>query len=187
MKDKKTLRKEFSALRKSLRSNVKDSVIAAKLLSMEEVRDADTVLLYASFGSEVNTWQLAGSLLHKNKTIAYPRCGENGLMTFHIITSASQLKEGKYGICEPDGSLPQPDFAGRTVCIVPGLAFTPEGGRLGYGGGFYDRFLAAHPDVRRIAAAYDGLIVSELPLQPHDLKVDTIVTEERTVSCNAEK
>ncbi|MBQ6182137.1 MAG: 5-formyltetrahydrofolate cyclo-ligase [Ruminococcus sp.] len=187
MDDKKTLRKKFSVLRKSLKTDVKDSVITAKLLSMEDIIDADTVLLYASFGSEINTWELARTLLANGKPAAFPKCGENGLMTFHIITSVSQLDDGKYGICEPDGSLPQPDMTDRTVCIVPGLAFTPEGGRLGYGGGFYDRFLAEHPEAGRIALAYDGMIVSELPLLPHDLKVDTIVTEERTVFCNAEK
>ncbi|NLT09031.1 MAG: 5-formyltetrahydrofolate cyclo-ligase [Ruminococcus sp.] len=187
MKDKKALRKEFSALRKTLKTDEKDSLIMAGLLSLDVLSEADTVLLYASFGSEVNTWELAECLLHNGKTIAYPRCGENGQMSFHIITSSTQLEEGKYGICEPDMSLPQSTVTGKTVCIVPGLAFTPEGGRLGYGGGFYDRFLAGHPEVKRVALAYDGMIVSELPLMPHDLKVHTIVTEERTVFCNAEK
>ena len=105
-------------------------------------------------------------------------------MTFHTVTSLSQLNEGKYGISEPDSALPQPIINEYTVCIVPGLAFTPDGGRLGYGGGFYDRFLADNPGVYTIALAFDAMIVDELPLSAHDLKVDSIVTEERMVLCN---
>ncbi len=184
MKDKKTLRKEFSALRKELKSQSLDAAIAEKLLSAERLRQADTVLLYASFGSEVDTWKTAEALLFAGKKLAFPKCGENRHMTFHTVTSLSQLKEGKYGISEPDSALPQPIINEYTVCIVPGLAFTPDGGRLGYGGGFYDRFLADNPGIYTIALAFDAMIVDELPLSAHDLKVDSIVTEERMVLCN---
>ena len=71
-----------------------------------------------------------------------------------------------------------------SVCIIPGLAFTEDGGRLGYGGGYYDEFILANPQLYTIALAYEELIVQQLPLMQHDLKVDLIVTEERTVLCN---
>ena len=184
MKDKKTLRKEFSALRKELNSPEKDNAIALRLLDTKRLLEADTILLYASFGSEINTFRLAEMLLLRNKTIAFPRCGKNGHMTFHNVSSLSQLSAGSYGIPEPASSLPQPQVTDKTVCIVPGLTFTPDGGRLGYGGGFYDRFLSDNPCVYTIAVAYDAMIVNELPLEPHDLKVNSIVTEERMVLCN---
>ena len=72
----------------------------------------------------------------------------------------------------------------RTVCIVPGLAFTEKGARLGYGGGFYDRFIAAYPEITTIALAYEAMITDSLPVQEHDMTVELIVTEERTVLCN---
>ncbi len=184
MQDKKTLRKEFTALRKTLKSDERDKAIADKLLSDVHIQNADLILMFASFGSETDTWIVSQKLLSMGKTIAFPRSGDNGIMTFHIVESLSQLSEGRYGICEPDASLPQPDITDAAVCVVPGLAFTSDGGRLGYGGGYYDRFLAANINVYRLAVAYDGMIVDELPLSSHDLKVDSIVTEERMVLCN---
>jgi 5-formyltetrahydrofolate cyclo-ligase len=89
-----------------------------------------------------------------------------------------------YRISEPDSALPQPVITDKTVCIIPGLAFTEEGGRLGYGGGYYDKFIQENHDMTTIALAYEELIVDQLPLMQHDLRVDIIVTEERTVLCN---
>ncbi|MBP3747256.1 MAG: 5-formyltetrahydrofolate cyclo-ligase [Ruminococcus sp.] len=187
MTDKKTLRKKFSALRKELKSDTKDAVITAGILSLEQVINADVVLLYASFSSEISTWELAQQLISTGKTVAFPRCGENGHMTFHTVTDLSQLKcssAGKYNIREPESFLPQPLATDLTVCVVPGLAFTEYGGRLGYGGGFYDRFLAEHPYIRTIALAYEGMIADDLPVLEHDFTVDMIITEERTFYCN---
>ena len=106
-------------------------------------------------------------------------------MTFHLIKSVADLHEGMYRIPEPDSSLPQPVITSDSVCIVPGLAFTEEGGRIGYGGGYYDEFILDNPDIYTIGLIYEELIVGELPLMQHDLRVDMIVTEERTVLCNA--
>lgn len=166
---------------------MKDAVITAKLLGNERVRSADTVLLYASFGSEVNTWDLAEKLLFKKKRVAFPRCRKDGAMTFHLVDDLSQLKDGEVGsfdICEPCPTLPRPELSRNTVCIVPGLAFTLRGERLGYGGGFYDRFLAENPDIFTVAAAYEDMLTESLPVLEHDIKINIIVTEERTVLCN---
>lgn len=182
--DKKQLRRYFSDIRKAAKSEEKDSRIAERLLSAESVRNADVVLMYASFGSEIDTWYLAEKLMEKRIPLAYPLCGENSGMTFHIVSSADQLSAGKYGIFEPDASLPQPSLTERSICLLPGLAFTEQGGRLGYGGGYYDRFLAANETPERIALSYEDLVVPGLPLMPHDIRTDIIVTEERTVLCN---
>lgn len=184
--NKKQLRRYFSDIRKTEKSKEKDRLIAERLLSANEVKNADIVLMYASFGTEADTWQLAEKLLERRSILAYPLCGDNSGMTFHIVSSVKQLSAGKYGIFEPDASQPQPFLTERSVCIVPGLAFTEKGDRLGYGGGYYDRFLAAHKVPCRIALSYDRLVVQELPLMPHDIRTDIIVTEERTVLCNAE-
>ena len=181
--DKKELRRHFTEVRKKAGSVDKDIRIADRLLALNEVADADTVLLFASFGSEINTWDIAEKLLDSGKTIAFPLCHENGIMSFHCIQQLSQLKTGAYGIREPDGSLPCPVISDDTICIVPGLAFTEKGARLGYGGGFYDRFIQKYPDMSTIALAYEDMITQALPSERHDAAVKYIVTEERTVLC----
>ena len=184
MQDKKVLRRHFTEVRKTAKSEDKDALITANVLSLNEISEADTVLMFASFGSEVNTWDLARKLLFKNKVLAYPRCGKYGNMTFHIVNDTSELKDDAYGIPAPDSLMPSPDITERTVCIVPGLAFTENGARLGYGGGFYDRFLAHYPHITTVALAYETMITDSLPVQEHDAAVKLIVTEERTVLCN---
>lgn len=187
MNDKKTLRAYFSGIRADIREKSnKDELIAKRLLSDKCLVSADHILLYASFRSEIDTLKLAGLLLEKNIKIAFPKCHENNVMTFHTVKDIADLNEGAFGIPEPDTALPQPRITSDTVCIVPGLAFTEHGGRLGYGGGFYDRFLAENPYVYKIALAYESLITEELPIMEHDLAVNQIITEERTVFCNAE-
>ncbi len=183
MRDKKEVRSHFTKVRKAARSDEKDRLIAARLISLEEIGNADTVLMFASFGSEINTWEIAGKLLTAGKKLAYPKCGRGGVMTFHLISGTSDLKAGAYGISEPESSLPCPDVTSRTVCIVPGLAFTEAGARLGYGGGFYDRFLEKYPEMPTIALAYEAMITKALPTERHDAAVKYIVTEERTVLC----
>jgi 5-formyltetrahydrofolate cyclo-ligase len=163
----------------------KDIDITDRLLEEEKILEADNILLYASFGSEVDTYLLIDKLIEMGKKVALPICGGERSMTFHIIGSVADLHEGMYRIPEPDSSLPQPVLTSETVCIVPGLAFTEEGGRIGYGGGYYDEFIIDNPEIYTIGLIYEELIVGELPLMQHDLRVDMIVTEERTVLCNA--
>ena len=185
MDNKKELRKVFSHLRAEVKDKVsKDMDITERLLEEEKIIEADTILLYASFGSEVDTYLLIDKLIEMGKNVALPKCDSERSMTFHIIGSVADLHEGMYRIPEPDSALPQPVITEKTVCIIPGLAFTEEGGRLGYGGGYYDAFILEYPDIYTIALAYEELIVDQLPLMKHDLTVDVIVTEERTVLCN---
>jgi 5-formyltetrahydrofolate cyclo-ligase len=163
----------------------RDRLICERLFESERVRGADAVLLYASFRSEAGTDMLFEGLAALGIPTAFPLCHKGGIMTFHLVKDSSQLRAGAYGIREPDEALPQPVLTDRTVCIVPGLAFTEAGGRLGYGGGFYDRFLTAHPEVYTAAAAYEGQITPELPLEEHDIILRSIYTDERKIICNA--
>lgn len=187
MNSKKILRADFSRIRAGITDkSAKDFLIAKRVMEDSRIMKADCILLYASFRSEIDTWQLTGLLLEKNITIAFPKCHENGIMTFHIVKNVNELHAGAFGIFEPDISLSEPEITDAAVCIVPGLAFTENGGRLGYGGGFYDRFFAKNPDICKIALSYEQLIAKKLPLSKHDFTVDLIITEERTVFCNAE-
>lgn len=185
--NKKEFRRHFSEVRLNAKTPLRDRLIAERLLNHERVRKADCVLLYASFRSEINTWDFADELLRKGVPVCFPICGEDRTMTFFRTDSVQELLDGEkdsYGICIPSRNKPCPPLTENTVCIVPGLAFTEEGFRLGYGGGYYDRFLSENPQVYTIAAAYEDLITDELPVLQHDCKVNSIVTEERTVICN---
>ena len=111
---KKELRQYYSAQRKNIKNTEKDNAITLRLLSEEIIKNADVVLLYASFGSEINTWDIAQTLLDRNVTLAYPLCGEDSEMTFHVVSSFAQLtvnQYGKFGIREPDISFPQPTLS----------------------------------------------------------------------------
>ena len=184
MDGKKALRKYFSDLRNAEKDSLKDIIISERLLSLDKISSAGNILIYASFGSEINTWDISEKLLLENIPISFPKCRENGVMTFHTVGSLDELKTGRYGISEPDISLPQPVITKKTVCILPGLAFTERGERLGYGGGYYDRFLAEYPQIYKIAPTYERLISVSLPAMPHDVNADCIITEERTIIIN---
>lgn len=182
---KKELRKYFMEIRKSASCKESDALIFQRLKELDVFDNADTVLIFASHRSEPSTWELAEYLLEKGILIAYPKCADEGEMTFFRVKSLEQLHIGKYGIPEPMGSIVDiPQITERTVCIVPGLAFTADGKRLGNGGGYYDRFLSKYPSIMTIAPIYEKCIAEDIPTMEHDIKVKAIVTEERMVICN---
>ncbi|MDE5770546.1 MAG: 5-formyltetrahydrofolate cyclo-ligase [Ruminococcus sp.] len=185
MEDKKLLRKKFSEIRKNIEDRTKKDT-AIRNAFIRQLENYDTVLLYASFGTEIDTFSIAEEMLGKY-TVAFPKSHRDGIMTFHIVESPDELHKGMYGIYEPDTSLPQPVITERTLCVIPGLAFTADGSRLGYGGGYYDRFLAKYPQMQKTALSYEELITDNLPVMQHDLKVDYILTPERMIFCHAEK
>ncbi|MDE6036165.1 MAG: 5-formyltetrahydrofolate cyclo-ligase [Ruminococcus sp.] len=185
MEDKKTLRKKFSEIRKNIPQKTEKDILI-KNIFLENSVNADTILIYASFGSEISTFPIVEELINSHK-IAFPVSHDNGIMTFHVIRTPDQLHKGRYGIPEPDTSLPQPVITDRTICVLPGLAFTLNGYRLGYGGGYYDRFLEKYPQIIKTALAYEELITENLPVTSYDVRADYIVTPERTVLCHAEK
>ena len=182
---KKELRKHFFNIRKKSSCQEADLRITEKLNEIPRINQADTVLLFASYGSEPSTWLIASIILEKNISAAYPKCSENGEMTFFKVNSTKELHKGKFGISEPAGDIAEiPIITDKTVCLVPGLAFTEDGRRIGYGGGYYDRFLSKYPDLYTIGIAYEMCITNELPAMEHDIKIKAIVTEERMVLCN---
>lgn len=185
--DKKSLRSRFGKIREAVIDKPdKDAEIAEKLIKSAVPDNTDTVLIYASIGTEINTADIIDNFLERNIRVALPKCGENGIMNFHLISSRDELKSGKYNIPEPPADAVQPEITENTICIVPGLAFTEKGERLGYGGGFYDRFTAMYPKLYTIGLAYEELMTDSLPALPHDLSVNVVVTNERTVLCIAE-
>ena len=176
---KTALRRELSARRNALPDReAKSRAIQAQVLSLAAYRQAEQVLLYLSVGSEVDTWGLLDSALEDGKAVYAPVCldGE-GRMAFYRVRSRREWKRGRFGLWEPDPEVCPPlEREEGALCLVPGLAFDRAGYRLGYGKGYYDRFLAAHR-METAGLCYGELLVSQLPHHALDRRVDWLVTE----------
>lgn len=181
--DKGSLRAHYLAFRARLSRavrNAADAGIAGRVMAMPEVMDASVVLSYVSFGSEVGTLGLLRSLLEKGRRVAVPRCDEAAhSMAFYEIRGLSELAPGAHGILEPLAAkvpLGTSEMVG-SVCLVPGLTFDAAGRRIGYGGGYYDRFLAFYPGHKVGLCRSCQLSCAELPHEASDIPVDFVVTE----------
>lgn len=180
MTDKKELRRALRELRDSIEEKnrlVFSERICNSCLSLPEYKNADTVLLYFASGSEADLVILAKNALAAGKIVGYPRVEGKGQMSFYRVFSLSQLEAGYYGIREPKNDAPPCPIAGA-VCFVPAIAFDKRGYRLGYGGGFYDRFLENFKGVS-VGITYEETLHECLPTETHDKKTDYIITEKR--------
>jgi len=159
---------------------VLDRLIERNLFSWEIFQGSKTVLLYMSFRSEISTERIMSKSIEAEKYVAVPRIDKGcSRMRFFFINrpGSSALKSGAYGILEPSDSCKEIDYSDIDIVITPGLAFTLKGNRLGYGGGYYDRFLSQHPAITRCALTYDRLILGSLPVKENDVPVDYLISE----------
>lgn len=180
---KKELRVKFTAVRRAIsksRRAALDEAIRNNLFASDVYRRAKTLLIYDAVNLEIVTRPIVERALSDGIAVAYPRCErENHTMTFHFA-KPSELSPGAYGICEPPGDAPAFDPSAscgdQTLCIVPALVYDRDGYRLGYGGGYYDRFL---PHFRGVTAGmiYDELLTARLPRGKFDRAVSLIITE----------
>lgn len=184
--DKKAFRKTMLAKRDAIPYENRieaDRTRNEHIRNWDEYKNAELLLFYVSYRSEADTIQLIKETLDAGRCVAVPKV-TGSEMVFYRITDFSQLTEGYRGILEPDrsrtkavtGELPK-----RTLLFVPGCAFDEKGGRMGYGGGFYDRFMEKYPDALRVALAYEEQLAEAVPREAHDKLVDVIVTEARMV------
>lgn len=137
------------------------------------------IYAYVSHGGEPDTRGLLERFWELGIPVAVPRV-EGVDMVFCQVSSFTDLEAGYRGILEPRKDCPAAAWPKAPV-LVPGAAFTRNGGRLGWGGGYYDRFLARELQRLRIALAYGFQVMERLPLEAHDLQVDVLVTEEETL------
>lgn len=158
---------------------------ANALIALPAIEAARRVAIYLALPDELDTAPLLERLRHCGKSILLPRVDVIGKrLTFHEFDGTSPLRRGALGIAEPRPEAPEIDLDSRDVVILPGLAFDPGGGRLGFGGGYYDRSLDI-PDGRRpllVGYAYECQIQPSVAKAGHDRAVDVIVTE-RCVRC----
>jgi 5-formyltetrahydrofolate cyclo-ligase len=150
--------------------------IAEWVTQLAQYRKAGNVLLYASFGSEVETRPLRERALADKKIVLLPRIADRQLK-IHDWRPGDRLETNRHGIPEPLASAPEADPRALEFIVVPGLAFDARGGRLGYGGGYYDKLLATIPHAYRVGVCFARQLVPELPSTHLDVPMDCVVTE----------
>ena len=174
--DKKTLRKQ---IREQKRAMTPEQIATAsdKLVQMfldtELYHQAKTIYGYLPYNQEVRTVPLLQQALADGKRVAVPKVYEDE-MKFIYMTDLTQVAEGYAGIPEPIADEPVADDPTALV-LMPGMAFDTQGHRIGYGGGFYDRFLAEEPNHPTIALCYDFQMVEDLPTEEFDIPVDCVL------------
>ncbi len=159
--------------------------IKEHLLKDPDFQKAEVVALYASFRNEVETFSLIKEAVDLKKKVCLPRTNlATKSLTFHLITGTENLIPGAFGILEPKKECPEVLPSKIDLIILPGVAFDKTGGRIGFGGGYYDRFLKQlSPETKKIALAYEFQVFpNQIPCLAKDVKVDKIITEERVLT-----
>ncbi len=182
-KQKDDMREEYKQRRLDIPAEERqrrDEAICRAAESLVSFRYAKYVLLYAATQGEIDVYAVAKAALEKGKTVLFPRCDKKShTMTYHSVTSLDELAEDSYGIPEPPETNPIYDvetMTGSAVCFVPGLVYDKAGYRLGYGKGFYDRYLSAFSGCT-IGVVYSDYILHEVPRGRFDVSVDILLTE----------
>ena len=181
---KNELRTKYSHKRKALSKEEKvklDESIAKRFLNMLSFRYANQILFYASTDAEISTDEIFENALKAGKSCYFPKCYENSQMSFYKVNSSEELVVDAFKIKAPAFETeiykPQPS----DIIIVPAMSYDLKGYRLGYGKGFYDRFL---PDFMgtKIGLCYSSFMAESLPKGRYDISVDIIVTEKKVIS-----
>lgn len=184
---KNVLRKTFAQKRDTLPVQAikdKSTKIIHKLLLLEEIKRAKIIFIYISFKGEVYTHDLIKSLIN-SKVVVVPRVTDTKKKTLLLsqLQSWSHLSPGAYGILEPRQEyikeLPYEDI---DVAVVPGILFDKKCHRIGYGGGYFDRLLKSLT-ATKIGLAFDTQIIDAIPQAKHDVSMDKIITDKRTITC----
>lgn len=181
--NKQELRKKLLAQRAATPLSERKRIDRKILESVKKhprFRDAKTIFVYYSVGEEIDTRCLIAEALAQGKRVCVPKCLPGRRMEPRYITSENDLTEQTYGIPEPGSQCPAASPKELDLCIVPALACAPNGVRLGYGGGYYDRFLA-QTDAFCMELCAHCRLLGELPAEEHDIPCDCIVTDREVV------
>lgn len=180
--EKDRIRREMKRLRNNLYSSEIETlsdIILEKLMQID-LSGFDKVFIYNSFGGEVDTNKAIKWLLEEGKSIYLPRV-EGDVMQSVKITTQTSFNKSPFGILEPEGMASKID---KFVAIMPCLAVDKYGNRIGYGGGYYDKFLKSKSSLK-IVLCYDFQIIDEIVSNEHDIKVDYIVTDKKVIKLRA--
>lgn len=174
--DKKTLRAIIRTQKRAMtpeQIEEKSRILGEKFLKTQFYRQAKTIYGYLPYNQEVRTVPMLEQALRDGKQVAVPKVyGEE--MKFHYLTDLSRVETGYAGIPEPIGDEPVAEDETALV-LMPGMAFDREGHRIGYGGGFYDKFLAGEPEHPTVALCYDFQVLPQLETEEFDVPVDLVL------------
>ena len=182
METKKEIR---SCILKQRRAQSKETcekssmVIAEKLLALPEYRKAKNIYAYMDFSGEVKTEMILKESLRLGKNLWLPRVNGD-IMDFFRVRSKDDFEIGAYGILEPKGeSKAGKEEARDGFMVVPGVAFDADRNRIGFGGGYYDKYLELYPELFTAAVAFGFQIVEGVPTEANDIRPQKLITEER--------
>jgi 5-formyltetrahydrofolate cyclo-ligase len=183
--DKKSLRKEMRARRKSLteieRTNLSNAVVE-KFLAQDVYKNSAVVMAYVSMAEEIQLQKIFIDAFNSKKILAIPLIVGKGEMSAVEVPNFDALEVGEFGILTVRKDLRKIIEPEKINCvIVPGAAFDINKNRLGLGGGYYDKFLPRAVNAKKIALAYDFQIVDTVPTEPYDSPVDMIITEKNII------
>ena len=181
---KNVLREKCKAARLSiapgLKEKAEDLICESTLRLIDEISPSQVLCYVSSSMIEINTTNIINTLLKKNYEIAVPKCTGNGNdMFFYVINDLSELKKGRFGILEPSPEECELScITGDSVCIVPGLAFDEENRRIGFGKGYYDKFLLSYRGIS-VGLCLECCIENEIPHEYHDQTINIVITEKK--------
>ncbi len=189
MEEKSAFRKAALKRRAQIENRQeKSEQIAKKLVATKIYQEAEAIFAYMSYRSEVDTKSVILQALSDRKTVALPRViPQTSKMVFCKITSLSDCEAGSYGILEPKADCPVITPTSKSLILVPGYAFTRDGMRMGYGGGYYDRYLQAYSDAVAVGYAFEEQLFESIPSEEHDRQLDFVVTQNGCFARNAKE
>ncbi len=179
--EKTSLRKLLLGRRDNLSADfmkIASKQIQKNLKRIESYRTAQTIASYYSICSEVRTQDIMQEIISDGKTLALPKI-DNDMLVFYNVKKFEDLEEGEFGIMEPKQNCPVVDKF--DIVLVPAVAMTRTGQRLGYGKGFYDRFLAGK-NITSVALTYSRLVVKHIPRSNNDVQINWVVTEDQVIT-----
>ena len=181
--DKKQFRKEYSVRRNALTSyeiEYKSALIAKSLFTTPEYLSSEKIFVYMSFGSEVHTAPIISDAFARSKRVMLPVISGQS-MDFYEIFSFEHLTKNSFGIYEPKpDDLRHCESDEKTLVIVPGLIFSHERHRIGYGRGYYDRYLCARKSLCNAGLSF-GVQIADFPAEIHDIALDIVIVENEII------
>ena len=188
--EKRALRAKYKEKRRLISSDNKqnlDKTLCNAIIGLECFKRADTLLAFYPSFLEPDIRPVINEALLQNKKVAFPLCNvESHTMRFICVSSLDELRIGNYSIPEPPVDNEEYCAAANALCLVPALAFDKHGYRLGYGGGYYDRFLSDFNGTS-VGMTYSEFINDSLPRGKFDIKTDIIISERGTIFINGGK
>jgi 5-formyltetrahydrofolate cyclo-ligase len=182
MDAKENLRKKILQIRDAIPKALRDSksrTISEYVTGLPEFKNAKTVMCFSSIGSEPDTAPILASILESGKNLVLPKVlKKNKRIAAYVVKKSGDLTPGVWGILEPNEHCQKADISTIDMVIVPGIAFDPDGGRLGYGGGYYDRFIETlDANIYLLGIAFREQIIERIPMESHDKYMNKVLTD----------